>query len=111
MVFYILLTFLLVRKSNKRVNSASKHVKTCKKGGFNKRDLLGRDGAPRDIPNRSLDPVPFYGIPWDGIKAVPAVPWDPLDTLFLYYLEFMDGRSGQGYTRYIVHQGDPQILP
>jgi hypothetical protein len=39
---------------------------------------LGRDGAPRDIPNRSLDPAPFYGIPWDGMKAVTPVPWDPI---------------------------------
>jgi len=27
---------------------------------------LGRDGAPRDIPNRNPGPVPFYGVPRDG---------------------------------------------
>jgi hypothetical protein len=36
---------------------------------FNKRDLLGRDGAPRDIPNRSLDPVP-----WDLLDTLVKIP-------------------------------------
>jgi hypothetical protein len=66
------LIILLIKKG--------KRVRTRKKEVLINGIYLGRDEAPRDIPNRNPDPVPFYGVPWDPIGhpgiLLPSSLWD-----------------------------------